>query len=46
MLLDITLYLVYIVNNQQLLDKVEQNIMICQWQANQLLAEVGENIEK
>ena len=26
-------------NNQQLLDEVEQNIVICQWRADQLFAE-------
>ena len=26
-------------NNQQLLDEVEQNIMICHWQADQLFAQ-------
>ena len=28
-----------ITNNQQLLEEVEQNIMICLWQADQLFAE-------
>ena len=29
----------YAVNNKQLLDEVEQNIVICQWRADQLFAD-------
>ena len=31
----------YQLNNQQLLDEVEQNIVICLWRAYQLFAEAG-----